>query len=257
MPRPGARRQRGRRNQGRRQRWKLSAEHKEDLMSALSITNKIIEALMTLLAIYLLTELHAIPQGCRFFDCLQVWVDNGGEDEPDFFARPCSIQRELCHFSYGRPELWRQDVEAGLVSANLTETYGPIIAYCNCLLDTWGHVELFCDFRLSRTVFFIYGILLVGLMEATSTVRGLRHYSLRALGLIMVFILYICIYVYFNVAQSTCDSFELMISLRVINAICTSSFFILTCSAALEIYFWLKAFKQGRVAEILQELQEY
>ena len=52
-------------NQGRQGRWKLAMHHKEDLMAALAITNKVIEALMTLLAIYLLTELHAVPLGCR------------------------------------------------------------------------------------------------------------------------------------------------------------------------------------------------
>merc|ERR1719326_562894 len=104
-------------------------------------------------------------------------------------------------------------------------------------------------------MFFIYGLLLVALMEATSTVKGLRHYSLRALGIFMVFVLYICIYLYFNAAQSTCDSFELMVSLRVINVICYSSFFILCVRAILEVYFWVKAFRKGKREELLVDLQ--
>ncbi|EGD73208.1 hypothetical protein PTSG_04922 [Salpingoeca rosetta] len=255
MPRAKSRpRQRARRNRGRTNRWKLAAHHKEDLMAALAITNKVIEALMTLLAIYLLTELHAIPLGCRFFDCLQVWVEKGGQDEPDFFARPCSIQRELCHFSYGRPDLWREDAMAGELSLELNQTYGAVAAYCQCLLER-RDFPIFCDFNLSRAVFFIYGLLLVALMEATSTVKGLRHYSLRALGIFMVVVLYMSIYIYFNAAQSTCDSFELMVSLRVINAICYSSFFILAVSGLLELHFWVRAFRKGKTEELLLDLQ--
>eukprot|EP00055_Hartaetosiga_balthica_P010971 m.48543 g.48543 ORF g.48543 m.48543 type:complete len:314 (+) comp7402_c1_seq2:178-1119(+) len=267
MPRARAR-GRGKGRRTKQQRFRLQQEHKNDLMTVLNISNKIVETLMTLLAIYLLTELHAVPQGCRYYSCVQVYseavlnITAEGDGEPDFFVRPCSNQREFCKFSYGNEEEFLHSIEdaenRGLEVdlEAIDKLFGPMRKYCRCLLskeseynkDVRGSEDsvVFCQFGFIRSAFFIVAILIVALMEATISVKGLRHHILRLISFIMTFLLYICIYIYFNAAQSSCDSYELQISLRVINSICYSSFFVLSVTTIAELLFWNIAFKKAR-----------
>eukprot|EP00049_Salpingoeca_infusionum_P022345 m.6238 g.6238 ORF g.6238 m.6238 type:complete len:258 (+) comp5139_c0_seq2:1843-2616(+) len=248
MARRGGRRQRRR---GRLARLRLTSDIKEELMCVLEISNKVVETLITLLCIYLLTELNRVPTGCRLYSCLDKWVENGGTVEPDFFLRPCSEQRQLCAFSYANPQHLRpgHKVTHNLTDATL-EMFKGMRVYCECLLqtnindDTTDDIPIFCETTEARMVFFGFGILLVAYMEATTTVRGFRHHYLRLYGLFMIIVLYMSVSIFYAAAQDSCDSFELHISLLVVHSVTISSCAVSLVVGAFEFYCWRRAFRR-------------
>eukprot|EP00049_Salpingoeca_infusionum_P022346 m.6237 g.6237 ORF g.6237 m.6237 type:complete len:386 (-) comp5139_c0_seq2:474-1631(-) len=226
--------------------WQLRSDAKDRLLAYLNLSNKVTEILVTLLGIYLITELHAVPRGCDHYDCLNVYsAFNSTDEQPDLFIRDCGEQREACFYSFARVENFEKAKDCGLMSPETVAVFEPLVEYCRCLLgqDEDGK-SVYYNFQAVRSIFFAISILGVVLMEVTTTVRGFRSPPLRAVAYSMQYVVFIAVKIYFAVRfnNDEVNSFEFELDITVINGTVFSSLVVLSIVMCAEIMAWRHAY---------------
>lgn len=142
------------------------------LESAVSSTNKVIEIMVTLFAIYIFLELNSIPDGCpdAWTDCVAISVNhiNASGKDPDLslIMSPCEEQMAAC--TKGAIGDLKFDGELATSISNQVDAHKFMIEYCNCLWNvTIGLSEndeedavdiLYCDFDKFITYALVVGI---------------------------------------------------------------------------------------------------
>lgn len=148
-------------------------------------------------------------------------------------------------YSFGNP--WELDkaMKAGVVGPEILKTYNATIQFCKCMLiEHKGTV--YCDLQAIRGGFFAISVLIVGIYEGSTAVKGMRSPAVRLAVSLATLIMYIAIIVVMEWKGETCNSYMLYIDLRVIHSLSLASLATIIIFTVVEAWVWIRALKLTR-----------
>jgi hypothetical protein len=148
-------------------------------------------------------------------------------------------------YSFGNPWQLNEALQAGVVGKEILNTYNATIQFCKCMLiDHTGSV--YCDLQGIRGAFFAISVLIVGLYEGSTAVKGMRSPAVRLAVSVATILMYISIIVIMSWKGETCNSYMLYIDLRVIYSLALASLVIILIFTTVEACVWIRALKMTR-----------
>ena len=148
-------------------------------------------------------------------------------------------------YSFGNPWQLDEALRKGVVGPEILKTYNATIEFCRCML--LDHTEpVYCNLEGIRGGFFAISVLIVGLYEGSTTVKGMRSPAVRLLVAIATLLMYVSVIVVMWWQGEKCNSYSLMIDLRVVYSLALASLGVILIFLVVEGYVWIHALKQTR-----------